>query len=211
MNILLFILKSNNNSMKGGEKMKKITSLLVSVFLVSGLMAIDGGATPPAESVGGSVPFLASWTFTETSQTTNLAGVTYAMLETGYIDVENIQVCTDLDANDTLSIAAKVGSWTLPAEYPSQGLKNTVDATSDFLIQITDDAAGHDDSLKVENTFTSYKLLTSSDQTILASDTENPNGVEDQNFNIDNRIMLDTQTDIPGAYSITMTLTLSQE
>ncbi|MBC8213171.1 MAG: hypothetical protein H8E71_00810 [Candidatus Marinimicrobia bacterium] len=189
------------------------TIKVISLIALMGAFAYgaDGGASPPDEPVGGTIPFIASWTFTATSQTTNLANVTYAMLETGYIDVLDIQVCSDLDSNDTLSIAAKIGSWTLPGQYPTQGNKNSVTANSDFLIQITDDAAGHDDSLKVVNTFTAYKLLTSSDQTILASNTGLPNGIENQNFNIDNRIMLDHMTDIPGAYAITMTLTLSQE
>lgn len=196
--------------------MKKLLVLIVAVLvlgLTGGLMAADGGATATGEPVGGTVPFIANWTFTATSQESNLADVTYAMLETGYIDKLDIQVCTDMDSNDTLSIAAKIGSWTLPSVtgsvYPPKGKKNSVTADSDFLIQI--DAAGHTDSLEVQNSFGSYKLLTSNDQTILASKTKYPNGIENQTFKIDNRIMLDTQTDMPGAYSITMTLTLSQE
>ncbi len=200
--------------------MKALRIFIVAVLvlgLTSVLMAESGGAAATEEIVGGTIPFNAQWTFTDVSQLTKLAAASEAeydaVTDGGLIAIADIQVCSNLDANDSLSVAAKVGSWTVPTTYhtyPTNGHKNSVDATSDFKILANNFAGGN---LTHSGTFNAYTLLTDSDQEIINSTATGATGVgvEGESFDIDCQVLLDWLTDPPGAYSITMTLTLSQE
>ena len=203
-----------------GGKMKKITVLMVAVLvlgLTSVLMAEYGAAVPENEVIGGTIPYDAQWTFTDVDQTAKLDAADEAAYEANLIEIINIQVCTNLDSNDSLSVAAKiadVGStqyWTLPGDYPSGGHKNhaNIATTSDFLIL----ANGFTNGITHSGSFNSYQLLTAADQEIINSTNTGATGVgvENATFDIDCQVLLDWLTDCPGAYSITMTLTLSQE
>ncbi|MDP8269646.1 MAG: hypothetical protein P9L97_13060 [Candidatus Tenebribacter davisii] len=197
--------------------MKNLRVLMIAVLvlgLTGVMMAEDGEADPEPETIGGTIPFNAQWTFTDVDQTTKIADLTASEdeYETGSISIDNIQQCTNLDANDSLSVAAKISTWTLPDDYPTNGNKTTVDATSDFQILVNDFVESP--RLEVSGDFNdaTYTLLTSDDQDIFHS-TSTPAdnvGVENEEFGIDCQIPLDWVTDCPGAYAITMTLTLSQ-
>ena len=213
--------KSITHNISLGGKMKNLRVLMIA-FLVLGLtgvvmahgleVAVD---TPVSELIGGTIPFNAEWTFTDVDQTTKIADLTASEdeYETGSISIDNIQQCTNLDANDSLSVAASIGDWSLPADYPTNGRKETVDGTSDFLIRVNDFKV-ESPRLALSGDFsaTTYTLLTSTPQDIFHS-TSTPAdnvGIEDETFGIDCQIPLDWVTDCPGDYSITMTLTLSQ-
>ena len=199
--------------------MKNLRVLLIA-FLVLGLtgvMMAEGIAAPTDEPIGGTIPFNAQWTFTETSQTAELDAADEASYDLDYIIITDIQVCSNLDANDSLSIAASIKDvggttyWSLPGDYPADGHKNhtEIGTTSDFLI-LANNFTG---DLLHSGAFNDYKLLTAADQEIIHSTATGDSGVgvEDDTFDIDCKVMLEWLTDCPGDYSITMTLTLSQE
>ncbi len=208
--------KSITHNISLGGKMKNLRVLMVA-FLVLGLTGVMmahglAGAVgvPVDEEIGGTIPFNAQWTFTATDQTAKLADADETVYDDNLIEILDIQVCTNLDANDTLSVAAKISAWTLPGTFPSNGNKNTVDGTSDFKI-LANHFKAETPGLTHTEPFDEYSLLTSTDQEIIHSIPAAGNaGVEDEIFDIDCQVELNWLTDAPGAYSITMTLTLSQ-
>ena len=199
------------------EKMKNLRVLLIA-FLVLGLtgvmMAGAGAAAATDEIIGGTIPFNAQWTFDAVvTNATALADADEAAYVAELIAIADIQVCSNLDANDTLSVAAKISSWTLPGDegnFPTDGNKLTVTGTSDFSILVNGFKAVTP-GLTHSGTFNAYTLLTSDDQEIIHTiPSAETAGVEDETFDIDCQVALDWLTDAPGAYAITMTLTLSQ-
>ena len=193
--------------------MKKLAILIVAVLFV-GLTGPLFADSPGAEDepIGGTVPWDAQWTFTATSQTAKMDNIAAATYDLDKYEITDVQVCTDLDSNDSLSIDAKIKSagWTVPADYPTNGNKNSYDATSDFKILANNFAGGN---ITHTGTFNGYTLLTDTDQEIINSTATGAGGVgvENESFDIDCEIYMDWLTDPPGAYAITMTLTLVQE
>jgi hypothetical protein len=142
-----------------------------------------------------------SWDGTASSA---FAGISESDYDQGWYDHQNFLVSASVVANDSCEITASVGSWTLPANYPGAGNKNTVSSSSDFEFRVTGTG---DDDMSPANSFDSFQEVTSSAQAIMVSDGV---GVSSTTFAGDARVLLSWANDVAGSYSITLTLTIQQ-
>jgi len=170
--------------------MKNLKLLLVAVLalgLTGVLMAdVDGDED---ETVAGTVVWNAQWDFTAVaSNSAALAAALSSQYDADSLFIADIQVCNNLDSNDSLSIDAKIktGLWTLPADYPTDGRKNdgNIATTSDFTI-LANNFAGT--NITHSGDFDDYTLLTATNQEIINSTATGASGVgiENESFDID--------------------------
>jgi len=191
--------------------MKKllITGVILGLALLPVAALAETEDISESNVLGGTIPFLAQWTVTADAHASSFSGILEADYDADYIEFVDFFDVTDFDANDTLSVRAKVGSWTKPSHYPAFGNKNTVTSESDLHIKVTDISEAAD-SLAIQGSFASYVELTSvGDQEILAGTTAH--GIENAAFQADAKVDLDWVADVTGAYAITVTLTIYDE
>lgn len=209
--------------------MKRILTLMLFSCLFSGVN--DG---PVTVTVAGSVPFIVSFNSEGTGQdasvdftkgTASFANVIdddYDRVTessvTNYMDLPNIMLCNDFDANHKFVVKLLKGAWTLPANYTTAGdatLRKNTGGTDigQFLVKVNVTSAGYSDAtegLSQSGTFgDSYTGLTEV-ATEVISGGANSHGVEDGAFDIDARILFDWLTDIPGEYAIDLTISVEQ-
>ncbi len=157
--------------------------------------------------VGGAIPFVSSLSVTwSASAPTALSGVTAAHYTQGYIDISNTILTASLVANDTCTISARIGAWTVPSGYPSSGDKADGSPDSDLKLRITG-ITGADD-MSIENSFDSFQYLTTSDQVCLSAN--NASGVTSTSFAADTEVDLAWGVDLAGTYQVQITLTAAQ-
>jgi hypothetical protein len=97
-----------------------------------------------------------------------------------------------IDGNAPWDLSAKLaGNWTCPGAYDK--------AETDLKIRITNTPTG-----TIQNGADSYISLLGADTEILSHD----DAVAENDIDIQTQVLLDWTTDIPGAYSITVTYTL---
>ncbi len=192
-----------------GGTMKKLAILIVAVLFLglTGVLMADV-SDPVDETVTGTVPFNASWTFTAVGgNATAFDSVLTAIYNADSLTIAGVQVCSTFNANDSVWVDAKIKSpgWSVPDDYPTGENKKSYDANSDFKIKVS----AHHDSLDAQGTFDNETLLTDTDQHILMNITDG--GLETTtSFTLDAAILWDWWVDIAGEYSITMTLTINQ-
>jgi hypothetical protein len=181
--------------------MKKLLVALTIVVMASFAFGQTGGGT---------IPWAYSLDLTyDAGNETALGSVSSADYDAGYIDISNFISTADFDANDSCTVAIKIGSWTLPAAYPSAGNKNDVTSAtddSDFHFKLAGITAA--DDMTYENSFNALQELHDADQIIMRAIDDD--GVQGDGFTADARIDLDWDTDPVGAYSVTVTCTVSQ-
>jgi hypothetical protein len=182
--------------------MRKLGVLMVLIFLAPCVMAQTSSGT-----IGGTVPFVYSWTTTWNATIgTALANVNASHYNQGYIDIANVILTSTVQTNDSCQIAARMGSWTVPTGYPASGDKVDLSPDSDLRFMITGiDGA---DDLDVVGGFGSLTYLTTSDQACLRA--KDGNGVSSSTFGADARVDMVWGVDLAGAYSVQITLTISQ-
>ena len=183
--------------------MRKLGVLLLIVLIAP----FAYGQETSSGYVGGDIPFVADFDVTwSSSAATALAGVTEAHYNQGYIDISNTVLTASLVANDSCTIAASIGSWTVPSGYPSSGDKSDGTPDSDLQFRITGIDGG--DDMSIENSFDSYQYLTGSDQVCLSADAAS--GVTSTSFAADTRVDLAWGVDVTGTYQVQITLTAAQ-
>ena len=167
------------------------------------------GALAYGQGAGGTIPFVYSLDLTYgAGNATALASLTSSDYDATYKDISNFISAGDFEANDSCHIAVKIGSWTLPTAYPTAGNKKTVTSNSDYHLKLVGITAAADD-LNIENSFNALVELTSSDQIMVRA--KNDDGVQGDGFTADSRVDLDWDTDPVGAYSVTVTFTVTQD
>jgi hypothetical protein len=160
----------------------------------------------------GAIPFCASWTTSSTAPDFSTVNINaYDSDELIFTDI--IQV-TDFDANYAFNITATKGTWTLPTGYI--GAKQANGSDSDFLIIVNNITAGYgSDGLAAANSHSSYQAASTSGAVIASggtlSSSGSAHGVENATFDIDGKILLDWDTDIPGTYTLELTITVASQ
>ena len=164
----------------------------------------------------GSIPFCASWTTSTTAP--DFATVNIDAYDADFLEFTTIISVSDFDANYAFNISASKGGWTLPSNYEAtNGAKKTNGSDSDFLIKVDDITVGYSDAsegLAVANSHDSYQALTTGGAVIASGGSTASNaahGVENAAFNIDGKVLLDWDTDIPGTYALTITITVATQ
>jgi hypothetical protein len=182
--------------------MRKLGVLMVLIFLAPCVMAQTSSGT-----IGGTVPFVYSWTTSwNPSSTTMLNSVNATNYDAGYVDLTNVILSSTIVTNDSCRISAAMGTWTVPAGYPASGDKVDLTPDSDLQFRITG-ITGADD-MNVVGTFASFTYLTTSNQPVLVA--KDGNGVASSTFGADARVDLVWGVDVTGTYGVQITLTISQ-
>ncbi len=111
--------------------------------------------------------------------------------DAGFVESAANAIILTVDANKNWQLGAKRNSWTCPGSYDKD--------EDDLTIQITNTPTG-----TIQNSFDSYQTLTTSN-VVMISHTA---GVSNNAVDMQVKVLLDWTTDIPGAYSITITWTM---
>ena len=195
--------------------MKRLSSNLV-IFITVLAVALVTGPVQAQDILGGDVPFVAHWTLIEpdVSPFATIDSAAYAANEVIAIDL--IQI-TDFDCNAKFKISATKGNWTLPANYLTTGPKKADGSDSDLLLMVDNVISGYPSNpseglapLGTYNTYTAITTDGTSDIIGGGAVGETAHGVENASCDINAKILMDWATDIVGAYSITVTLSISE-
>ena len=191
------------------------------IFSVFALVSLCYGDNDGDLSVTGSgtIPFCTSWADGSSTAAPNWSTIDTDDYDTGYKLFPAIIQVDDLDANYAFNITATKSAWTLPAAYDvSNGAKNADGSDSDFLIQVSGISVGTTPGgtggLTVANSHDSYQAATTGGAVILtggSTTSGSAHGVETAQFTLDGKVMLDWATDIPGAYELSITLTIASQ
>ncbi len=201
---------------------------LISALLLSYSFALTDG--PIAVTASGIVPFVVSFNTvagngdqdaaTDASTTAgDFATVTADDYDrvtesgvTNYFNIDNVVAVEDFDANHYVDIRLTKGGWTLPTNYAGAKTAGATDAT-EFLVLVNVTTPGYpsdvSEGLVVESGFDSYTGLDENVTSIIKGGTAS-HGVEDAAFDVDARILFDWLTDIPGTYTVQLTLSVIQ-
>ena len=193
---------------------KKNRINLIFVFLAMIFADTDADV---AVTGSGTIPFCASWTSSTTAP--NYATVDIDAYDADFLEFASIIAVTDFDANYAFNITATKGTWTLPAAYDvTNGAKKANGSDSDFLIKVADINVGttpaSSGGFAVANSHDSYQAATTSGAVIASGGSTtsgSAHGVESAAFNIDGKVLLDWDTDIPGAYALSITITIASQ
>ena len=200
---------------------------LISMILLSSVFALTDG--PVAVTASGIVPFVVSFNTvagdgsqdaaTDASTTAgDFATVTANDYDrvtetavTNYFDIPNVIVIGDFDANHMVDIRLTKGGWSgLPANYAGAKTAGGTEAT-EVLVLVTVTTPGYTDNaaegLVIESGFDAYTGLSETVTSIIKGGTA-AHGVEDAAFDVDARILFDWLTDIPGTYTVALTLSV---
>ena len=197
------------------------------IYIIFSLFALVYADTDSDVTVlsSGSIPFCASWTST-TPQALGMGSVDIDTYDADHIEFESIIEVSDFDANYAFNVTATKTGWTtLPDGYSNTyGAKKSDGSDSDLLIKVDDINTGivpHDTSppassggLAVANSYNTYQPATTGGAVILSAGSTSAgsaHGVENAQFNIDAKILLDWDTDIPGLYVVSLTITVATQ
>ena len=135
---------------------------------------------------------------------------------TNYFDIPDILVCNDFDANHKFVISLLKGAWTLPANYTTAGdatlIKNTGGTdVGQFLVKVNVTSSGYSDAslgLVQSSTFAAQYTGLDESLTEIITGGGTSHGVEDGAFDVDARVLFDWLTDIPGTYTVALTISV---
>ncbi|SMC63759.1 hypothetical protein SAMN02746065_10674 [Desulfocicer vacuolatum DSM 3385] len=203
---------------------KRFTALMAMIMTVGTIcMATQIMAAEPSSTtntVGGAVTFTADWTITEATAWTPFQAISVENLRQDEMTQLDFIACTDLDVNGKFKISAKMDNWTLPNTYnrTHTDAKYKDDTTNTGLsIKVTVDAGGETGTgiLATTGTFGSqYTTITNSDAQILTGGsytTGHVSGVENAQFSVDAKVLIDYKTTVTGTYGNTITLTFAED
>jgi len=183
------------------------------VFLSSPVLAQDVD-THDGTTTNGTVPFAASWELTEPDVSAFTDSVDIAAYDADWIIINDLIAITDFDCNTMFKITATKGGWTLPGLYG--GAKETDGTDSDLLLMVDNITAGYaSDGLAALGTYAAFTVIVPAGSDIIGGGSlgggqNEAHGVENAACDINARILMDWATDVVGAYSITVTLTISE-
>ena len=163
----------------------------------------------------GSLPFCTSWT-SSGGTSPDYATIDIDDYDLTYKEFPAMIVVTDFDANYAFNITATKSAWTLPTAYDvTNGAKKTNGSDSDFLIKVSGISAGTTPAgtggLSAANSHDSYQAASTTGPVILtggSTTSGSAHGVDTGQFTLDGKVLLDWDSDIPGAYALTITLTV---
>jgi|TARA_B110000438_G_scaffold253254_1_gene258775 hypothetical protein len=134
---------------------------------------------------------------------------------TNFFDIPNIIAISDFDANHWVKCYLTKGVWTIPSGYEGNKKADATDATElVVLVNVTAPGNGSYDAgegLHTVGDFTSTTNYQGLDETanLIIEGGLASHGVENGVFDIDGRVLFDWLTDIPGQYSVALTLTVT--
>jgi hypothetical protein len=155
--------------------------------------------------VGGTIPFVYVFDVTwDGAASSVLDGVNSTHYTQGYYQIDGLVATASVQANAPCQVAASIGDWTLPGNYPGGGNKANSGVNTDFNFRITGTPA----DMTVQNSFDSFQELTNVDQVVLQS--VGTDGTALSTFGADAQVELFWAYDVAGSYSVTVTLTISE-
>ena len=211
--------------------MKQFRLFVIFLLIGAAFSQSDTNDGPILTTVDGTVPFIVSFTSTGSdgdqdaevdyslyAGTAALDGVVdndYDRASTfglgSYFEVNNVIAVGDFDANHYMKVYLTKGGWGLPSGHVGLKAGDGTDNT-EYLVKVTvtNDGSGDlDDGLVTVGDFTATDFV---------GLDENPNliiqggsvsqGVESGVFNVDARLVFDWKTDMPGLYSVQLTMTV---
>jgi len=207
-------------------KLKTILGLLLIGAVLYGQNTNDG---PVTITTTGTVPFVVSFNSDGNGQDaaadlTATAGDFSTILDddydrvtddvtTNYFNIPNILVINDFDANHLVVVKLLKGGWTLPASYAGAKTTGATEST-EFLVKVNVTSAGYAanaaEGLVTSSTFGSqYTGLAETATEVITGGTA-AHGVEDAAFDVDARVLFDWLTDIPGTYTVALTISVEE-
>ena len=212
--------------------MKK--TIVLTIMMLGLIMAGSTNDGPVVVTTSGTVPFVVSFNSDGTAEDAAAdftgTGGAFGTIDdddydrqtnesiTNYMNLPNIMLVNDFDANHKFKINLLKGAWTLPANYTTAGdatLRKNTGGTDvgQLLVKVNVSSAGYSDAtegLVQSSTFgTAYTGLDENNTTIITGGLDS-HGVEDGAFDIDARILFDWLVDIPGAYAVDLTISVVQ-
>ena len=156
------------------------------------------------------IPFVAHWVLEENDNAAFTNNVDIVAYDANEIIIEDFIRIIDFDCNSKFKITAVKSGWTLPAGYPDGGAKKIDGSDSDFLIMVDNITPGYRrDGLAALFDYVNFNAILTSGSDIIGGGNIHPtHGVENAACDINAKIIMDWATDIVGAYSITVTLTI---
>ena len=185
----------------------------LSMFFAAGPVMAEVD-THNGTTMSGTVPFCASWNLTEDNSTPFTSRVDIAAYDANEILVTDFIKITDFDCNTKFKITATKGAWILPANYPSAGAKKADGSDSEILLMVDNVTAGYTGhGLVALGDYGSYTAITTGGSDIIGGGVGAGagHGVENAACDINAKILMDWATDIVGAYSIDVTLIISEQ
>lgn len=199
--------------------MKKRLSTIMAIVMALGIIFVAGPVladvdTHDGTTMSGTVPFCASWAMTE-PDVTPFTSVNIAAYDADEIIVSDLIAITDFDCNTKFKITATKGTWTLPTNYhATDGAKKANGSDSDLLLMVDNPTAGYgSDGLAALGAYGSYTAITTDGSDIIGGGAVGAgagHGVENAACDVNAKILMDWDTDIVGAYSIDVTLTITE-
>lgn len=191
----------------------KIFKQTPKVFIIMSFLFADTDADVAVTGTG-AIPFCASWETTTTAP--DFSNVNMAAYDTDELIFTNIIAVTDFDANYAFNITATKGTWTLPSGYLAGAAKKANGSDSDFLITVNNIVPGYaSDGLAAANSHGSYQAAVTGGAVICSGGTTSgsgsAHGVENASFDMDGKLLLDWDTDIPGTYTLGITITVASQ
>jgi len=190
------------------DMIKKIYNLFIITSLLFAAPDTDPDITVSAT---GAIPFCASWT--NDTSVPDFSTVDILAYDLNELIFEDMITISEFEANYGFDIKASKGGWTnLPSGYI--GAKKTNGSDADFLITVHTIGDGYGDTpsegLVIANSHNDYQPLLTTGAVIL-SGGNTTHGVEGASFHIDGKILLDWDTDIPGEYTLAITITVESQ
>lgn len=169
---------------------------MLAVIVSAGIASAADDVDTQNSTVGGTIPELCQIGIAGNLSallTVTQDGTGEPAYDAGYVESAADATVLTLDANKQWSLGVNYsgGGWTSPAPYDKD--------EDDLLIQITNAPTG-----TVENSYDSYQPTTNT-KTEMLSHTA---GVSNNEVDIQTRVLLDWEQDIPGIYSITLVYTM---
>ena len=166
-------------------------------------------------TMGGTVPFCATWNLSKDNSTPFTSSVDIAAYDANEILVTDFIKITDFDCNTKFKITAIKSAWTLPANYPTAGSKKADGSDSDLLLMVDNISAGYGSGgLAALGDYSSYTAITTGGSDIIGGGAVGAgagHGVENAACDVNAEILMDWATDIVGTYSIGVTLIISEQ
>ena len=191
-----------------------IVAALGMVLVAGPVMAADDVDAHDGTIMSGSVPFCANWALTE-PDVTPFTDVTQTIYEANEFIVTDLIAITDFDCNTKYKITATKSGWTLPTNYHStDGAKKADGSDSDLLLMVDNFTPGYaSNGMAALGSYGSYAAITTGGSDILGGGAVGAgagHGVENAAADVNAKVMMDWDTDIVGAYSITTTLSITE-
>ena len=182
---------------------------IYTLFIITSLLFSDTDADISVSGTG-TIPFCASWA--SATSVPNFSTVNIAAYDSDELIFTDIITISEMDVNYGFNITATKGGWTdLPSGY--LGNKQANGSDSDFLIivnTITEGYSPTSEGLAVANSHESYQTALTAGA-IIATGGNTTHGVENAAFHIDGKVLLDWDTDIPGDYTLAITITVATQ